>query len=378
MAGKRDFYEILGVDRGASDRQVADAYRKLAIKNHPDKNPGDEDAIRRFKEAAEAFEVLGDREKRQLYDRYGHEGVSGGPQFQSAGDIFEAFGDIFGDLGDIFGGRGGRRRARRGADVRCDVTIELAEAARGVTKTIHFQRHESCETCRGSGARKGSKPETCSYCGGHGQVIQSTGFIRLQTTCPACRGQGSVIRQPCDDCRGTGHVACEVVREVRIPAGVDSESRLRLESEGEAAPGGGARGDCYVFISVRPHPLFQREGQHLICRVPITYAQATLGADVQVPTLDGPENLAIPAGTPSHEIFKLRGRGLPDPRRRGTGDLLVEVYIDVPRQLSARHEEVLRELAELEQTNVSPHRKGFFEKLRDYFIPESDPAAQED
>ncbi|MBX7168523.1 MAG: molecular chaperone DnaJ [Pirellulales bacterium] len=378
MAEKRDYYELLGVARDASDKQIADAYRKLAIKFHPDKNPGDQEAVKRFKECAEAFEVLSDPDKRARYDRYGHAGLEGGgSQFRDAGDIFEAFGDIFGDFGDLFG-RGGRRRPRRGGDVRCDVTLELVEAARGVTKTVQFERHESCTTCRGSGAKPGTQPEACTYCGGRGQVIQSSGFIRLQTTCPACRGQGTVVRTPCGNCSGAGVVPQPVSREVRIPAGVDSDTRLRLEGEGEAAPGGGARGDCYVFITVREHPLFQREGQHLITRVPITYAQAALGATVQVPTLDGPEELVIPHGTASHEVFKKRGRGLPDPRRRGVGDLLIEVYIDVPKQLSPRQEELLRELAELEHTHVSTHRKTFFEKLRDLFIPDDSAKATEE
>lgn len=375
MATQIDYYEVLGVARDASDKVIAESYRKLAIKYHPDKNPGDDDAVRRFKECAEAFEVLSDRDKRSRYDRYGHAGLNGAGEFHNVNDIFEAFGDIFGDM---LGGRGGRRRARRGNDVRCDVTLELVEAARGVSKVIHFQRHETCETCRGTGAKKGTKPETCSYCGGHGQVIQSTGFIRLQTTCPACHGQGSVVRERCGDCRGQGQVPHEVEREVQIPAGVDTDNKLRIEGEGEAAPGGGARGDCIVFITVKPHPLFHREGQHLICRVPITYSQAALGSTIQVPTLDGPEDLAIPSGTPSHEVFKLRGRGIPALGRRGKGDLLVEVYIDVPKQFSERQEELLRELAELEQSQVSPHRKGFFEKLRDFFVSDADHAAKEE
>jgi molecular chaperone DnaJ len=382
MATKRDYYEVLGVARTASGEEIAQAYRKLAMQYHPDRNPGDQEAVERFKEAAEAFEVLHDREKRQLYDRYGHAGVEGGaPHFRDVGDILDAFGDIFGEglFGDFFGGRGRRgRRVYKGADVRCDVTLDLGEAARGVTKTVRFQRHQHCSACRGTGAKPGTQPETCRYCGGQGHVLQSSGFFSLQRPCPACRGAGTVIKDPCGQCGGTGVVPQRVTREVKIPAGVDDHTRLRLEGEGEPSPNGGPPGDCYCFISVRPHPLFQREGQHLICQIPITYSQAALGATIDVPTLDGTEELKIAAGTQSGDVFKLRGRGMPDPRYRGRGDLLVQVHIDVPKRLSAEHERVLRELAEIEHTDVTPKRKSFFEKLREYFIPEngSEPAEE--
>jgi molecular chaperone DnaJ len=375
MSAKRDYYEVLGVARDASDKQIADAYRKLAIKYHPDKNPGDDEAVAKFKEAAEAFEVLSDQDKRSRYDRYGHAGVDGGaggsPHFTDVNDIFSAFGDIFGDsiFGDVFGGRRGTR-VRKGADVKCEVTLDLLEAARGVTKTIHYHRHETCNNCQGNGARPGSKPETCRYCGGQGQVIQSSGIFRVQTTCPSCRGAGKTIKDPCPNCRGTGRLAKKVNREVPIPAGVDEGTRLRLAGEGEASPNGGPAGDCYCFISVKEHPFFQREGAHLICQVPITYTQAALGATVEVPTLDGREELAIPPGTQPGEIFRLRGRGMPSPQRRGNGDLVVQVNLDVPKTLTDRQEELLRELAEVEKTHVSAHRKSFFEKLKDYFISE--------
>jgi molecular chaperone DnaJ len=278
---KRDYYEVLGVARSVSHTEIASAYRKLAIQYHPDKNPGDEDAVARFKEAAEAFEVLGDAEKRSRYDRFGHAGVSGpgggGSHFRDINDIFAAFGDIFGEgFGDIFGGR--RRRPTKGADVRCDVRLDLIEAARGVTRTIEFERHEICTECEGSGAKKGTRAETCSYCGGRGQVVQSTGIFRVQTTCPSCRGTGTVIKQPCSGCRGQRFVVQRVKREVHIPAGIDDQMRVRLAGEGEPSPTGGPRGDCYCFISIKEHALFQREGQHLIVRIPITYPQAALGA----------------------------------------------------------------------------------------------------
>jgi molecular chaperone DnaJ len=383
MAGKRDFYEVLGVARDATSKQIADAYRKLAMQYHPDRNPGDEEATRRFKEAAEAFEVLGDDEKRQRYDRFGEAGLGGSPHFNDVGDIFSAFGDIFGDsvFGDFFGGArsGGRwQRARRGADVQCKVTLDLLEAYRGVTKTVEFTRHEECEQCGGNGARAGSKPERCTYCGGQGQVVQSSGIFRVQTTCPACRGGGKVVKDPCGACGGAGLVRRKVRREVNIPAGVDEETRLRLSGEGEAAPDGGPRGDCYCFIHVREHPLFHREGQHLLCQVPITYSQAALGATIEVPTLDGREEFTVPAGTQPGDVFRLRGRGMPSPRQRAAGDLVVQVQVEVPKQLSEKQEKLLRELAELEQTNVSPHRKSFFEKLRDYFTPQGESDGEED
>lgn len=382
MAGKRDYYEVLGVVRTASDKEIAAAYRTLAIQYHPDKNPGNEEAVAQFKECAEAFEVLSDTDKRSRYDRYGHaglEGSGGAPHFGDVNDIFEAFGDIFGEgiFGDIFGGRRGRggrgRRARRGSDVRADVTLDLLEAARGVTKKIQFERLERCEECHGSGAKRGSQPEACRYCGGQGQVIQTTGIFRVQTTCPACRGAGSTIKDPCPQCRGEGQVRRRLQRDVRIPPGVDGDTRLRLGGEGNQSAEGGTPGDCYCFITVKEHSLFHREGQHLVCQMPLTYSQAALGATVEVPTLDGREELTIPPGTQPGDVFRLRGRGMPDPRQRGQGDLLVQVHLDVPKTLTPRQEELLRELAEEEQTNVSPHRKSFFEKLKEYFMPEDEP-----
>lgn len=371
MSDKRDYYEVLGVERTASAQVIADAYRKLALKYHPDRNPDDEDAVVRFKEAAEAFEVLSNSEKRARYDRYGHAGMGGGEsQFHDVGDIFEAFGDIFGDsvFGDFFGG--GRRRGRRvrkGADIRCEVVLDLREAAYPSMRTVQFHRHEPCPTCSGSGARPGTQPEKCRYCGGHGRVVQSAGLFSLQTTCPACHGRGTVINDPCPDCRGKGLIAREVTREIKIPVGVDNGTRLRLAGEGEASPEGGPPGDCYCFIRVREDALFQRDGRHLICRIPIHYAQAALGATIDVPTLDGPQELTIPAGSQSGDVFRMRGHGMPEPRVRGRGDLIVQVYIEVPKKLNAAHEQILRELAEVENTHVSPERKSFFSKVKEYF-----------
>jgi molecular chaperone DnaJ len=376
MAAKRDYYEVLGVSRNASEKEIAAAYRKLAIKYHPDTNPNDEAATEKFKEAAEAYEVLGDAEKRHIYDQYGHAGVEAGGgarQFHDVGDIFEAFGDLFG-LGDLFGGMGGRRRPRqrRGADVRCDVTLDLEEAAKGVSKTVEFTRSKRCGTCSGTGARPGSSPQACRRCGGRGQVVQSAGILRVQTTCPACQGSGMVISDPCPECRGAGYAKDRVKLQVAIPPGVDDGMRVRLPGEGEPSPDGGPAGDCYCFISLRPHRLFQRDGSNLILRMPITYTQAALGATIDVPTLTGKATLELPRGTQSGKVFRLAGRGMPDPRGGALGDLLVQTIIEVPERLTEQQEELLRELAELENSNVSPHRRSFLEKLTSYFTGESE------
>ncbi|MGA2065119.1 MAG: molecular chaperone DnaJ [Thermoguttaceae bacterium] len=369
MAEKRDYYEVLGADRSATRDQLAEAFRKLALLYHPDRTPGDEAAVAKFKEAAEAFEVLGDPQKRAQYDRYGFAGVGGGgAQFHDLSEIFEHFGDIFGEgmFGDLFGGRRSRR-AHKGDDIQCLVTLDLAEAAAGVSKILQFDRHETCETCGGSGAKQGSRPETCPYCGGSGRVVQRSGFFSLQTPCPSCRGSGQVIREPCRSCRGSGLIRRRVTRKVEIPPGVDSGNQVRLSGEGEPSPNGGPRGDCYCAIQVAEHPLFQREGRDLVCHVPISFSQAALGATLEVPTLQGPEELAIPAGTQSGDVLTLRGRGMPDVRHRGRGDLHVAVYVEVPKKVSPRYEQVLRELAEIENTDVSPKRKSFFEKIKQYF-----------
>jgi molecular chaperone DnaJ len=370
MATKRDYYEVLGISRDASSSQIAEAYRKLAMKYHPDRNPGDESAVEQFKEAAEAFEVLNHEEKRARYDRYGHAGVDGGaPQFRDVSDIFEAFSDIFGGgmFGDLFGAQRGRRRVRRGADIRTEVTLDLLEAARGTTKTVEFQRHVACESCHGSGAKPGTQPETCRYCGGRGQVVQSSGIFSVQTTCPSCRGAGKVVRDPCPTCRGSAYTAKSVRRDVSIPAGVDNNTRLRIPGEGEPSPDGGPPGDCYCFITVEEHPLFHRDGRDLICQIPISYAQAALGSTIEVPTLNGRKDLQIPPGTQSAEVFRLRGQGMKDPRVGATGDLMVQVFIEVPKKLSPEYERILRELAEVERAHVSPQRKSFFDKIKEYF-----------
>jgi molecular chaperone DnaJ len=367
MSDKRDFYDVLGVTRTATEAQISEAYRKLALKYHPDRNPSDDEAVGKFKEAAEAFEVLSHPEKRARYDRYGLAGIEGGaPHFHDIGDIFQAFGDIFGGglFGDFFGGR---NRVHRGADVHTEVAIDLIEAAHGTSKIVRFKRHQRCDTCNGVGAKPGTSPETCRYCGGRGRVVQSTGVFSIQTTCPSCHGNGRVIREVCAECGGSGYVPKKITHKVNIPAGVDNGTQMRLSGEGEPSPNGGPTGDCYCFIKVSEHPLFQRDGRNLICQVPITYPQAALGTSIEVPTLDGKETLEIPPGTPTGEVFTLRGRGMPDIHSRGRGNLLVQVHIEVPKKIKKDHEELLRRLAEVENTEVTPKRKNFFEKLKEYF-----------
>lgn len=374
-ATKRDYYEILGVSRSATSSDLSKAYRKLAIKYHPDSNRDDEDAIEMFKECAEAYEILSDEQKRARYDQYGHaglEGNSGG--FQDVGDIFEAFGDMFGGtiFEDFFGGRSSRRRVRRGADIRCDVTLDLEEAAAGCKKQVSLTRHEVCTTCTGSGAEPGSEPRVCEYCRGQGQVVQATGILRVQTTCPQCRGNGKVITKPCKDCDGSGAIPKEFMLEVQIPAGVDDGMRVRLAQEGQVSPDGGPPGDAYCFIRVRPHKLFKRDGSDLIVQVPLSYSQAVLGTAIEIPTLDGKHSIDIPAGTQSGEVFALRRQGMPDPRSGMRGDLLVHTFVEIPKKVSSVQEELLRKLADLDEEHVTPHRKTFLARVFDYFRVEDE------
>lgn len=374
MAEKRDYYEVLKVTRTATKVEIDRAYRKLAIKYHPDSNRDDPDASSKFKECSEAYEVLTDPDKRARYDQFGHAGLNGG---RGETYDFDSFGDIFGDvLNDFFGGgrggrRSGQRRQTRGDDLRCDVTLTLEEAARGVTKELSFRRRNACEPCGGSGAAPGSKPVTCSTCGGRGQVIQSNGILRVQTNCPTCRGAGKTISQPCSNCRGSGLVSEKASLTVDIPAGVDDGMRVRLKGEGEASPDGGPRGDCYCFITVRPHDLFRRDGSNLILQFPISYSQAALGADVEVPTLDGKSPLRIDPGTQSGEVFRIPGQGVVQPGSSRRGDLLVQTVIEVPKKLSESQAKLLRELAELDHESVLPAHKSFFDKLKNFFDPEA-------
>ena len=379
MTEQRCYYEVLGVVRTASSEEIKKSYKKLAIKYHPDRNPDDEEAVNLFKQASEAFDVLNDSEKRSRYDRFGHAGVkgsSGGSGFNDVNDIFSAFGDIFDGFGFNFGGGGsaGRRRnggASKGASLQTTISIDLPEAYSGCRRELHISRHETCDTCSGSGSKPGSSPVSCKTCGGHGQVIQSQGFFRVQTTCPTCRGRGKTIKDPCTDCKGGGRVIKDVVREVVIPSGIDSGMQLCLRGEGEAGANGGPRGDLFVDIEVKKHSLFQRDGDDLMCRVPVTFAQAALGADIEIPTLAGRETMTVKAGTQPGDVTRLKGRGMPDPRGGGRiGDLLVEIQVEIPRKLSSEQEDLLRQLADLDHKDVMPHRKSFFEQVKQFFSGE--------
>jgi molecular chaperone DnaJ len=371
---KRDYYEVLGVKRDATPEEIKKAYRQLALKNHPDKNPGDPEAERRFKEGAEAYEVLSDQAKRQRYDRYGHAGMEGAGvhDFRNADDIMSAFSDIFGGglFGDLFGQR--RRGPRPGQDLLFKLEIDLLEAARGTTKPIDVNRQEYCNECKGSGARKGTVATPCNYCGGQGQVVQSRGFFQVATTCPACGGEGVRVADPCPGCRGSGRAPTVANLKVDIPPGVESGMWLQIRGQGEPGDPGAPRGNLRIQVMVRKHPFFERNRNDLFCQVPISFSQAALGADIEVPTLEGPDRLHVPKGTQSGDVLRIKGRGMPDIGGRSRGDELVEIVVETPRFLTPRREELFRELAGLEHEDVSPKRKSFFEKLRDYFTEEAD------
>jgi molecular chaperone DnaJ len=367
---KRDYYEILGVSRTATDQEIKSAYRRLAVRFHPDKNPNDASAEEKFKEAAEAYGVLSDGEQRQRYDRFGHAGVSssagnwGAPGF---GGIEDILGDLFG-FGDVFGGsRAGSRRtaAQRGADLRYDLEITLEEAAAGMTAQLRIPRLESCETCKGSGAAAGTQPESCHTCGGTGQVRYQQGFFSVARTCHVCRGVGRVVKTPCGDCSGAGRVEREKQMEVKVPAGVETGSRLRVQGEGESGTQGGPAGDLYVVIHVAEHEQFERQGSNLYEAVPITFAQAALGSDLMVKTLDGEEKLKVPMGTQTGTVFRLKGKGMPALGGRGKGDLFVSVTVITPTTLTREQRRLLEQLAEVENTDLED--KGLVDKVRDIF-----------
>ncbi len=369
---KRDYYEVLGVARDASQEEIKKAYRKLARQYHPDANPGDKNAEEKFKEIAEAYEVLSDPEKRASYDRFGHAGVNG----QGFGGFGEGFGD-FGGLGDIFdmffgGAARARRGPQKGADIRVDVEISFKEAAFGVEKDIRVPRVEECESCRGTGAAPGTSPVKCPLCGGTGQVqfSQSTPFGRIMQTytCDRCRGTGRIIEKPCGACHGAGQVRRARSIHIKIPPGVDTGTRLRVAGEGEAGIRGGPRGDLYVYINVRPHRLFKREGNDIICEMPISFAQAALGDELEVPTLEGTAKIRIPEGTQHGTEFRLRGKGIPDLNGYGRGDQYVRVKVVTPTRLTERQKQLLREFAALSGENPAGESKGFFEKVRDAFM----------
>jgi molecular chaperone DnaJ len=347
---KRDCYEILGVPHNADETEIKKAYRQLALQYHPDRNPGNKEAEERFKEASEAYEVLRDPEKRDLYDRYGHEGLSrtGFSGFTGFEDIFTSFGDIF---EDFFGFSTGRRRAtgpERGADFRYDLTISFMDAALGKEMEIAVERLESCGTCKGLGMKQGTKKESCPTCRGSGQVTHSQGFFTLRTTCSRCRGQGFFIPHPCTDCRGTGKVKKPKKISIKLPAGVDTGSRLKVAGEGGGGDRGGRPGDLYVVLHVEPHSFFERHGDDILCQIPISFTQAALGVEIEVPSLNGSKKLSIPAGSQSGQVFTLRGQGFPHLESFGKGDQHVQILVKVPTKLSKRQKELLQEFASLE------------------------------
>jgi molecular chaperone DnaJ len=361
-------YRVLGVSRDADISTIKKAYRKLALKYHPDKNPGDPEAEGRFKEAAEAYAVLSDPQKRQRYDTYGRAGLGGQGGFQGFDqEIFGDFSDILGDLfgfGSVFGGGGRRRGRQRGRDLRFDLEIEFEEAAHGLETNIQVPRLDPCETCTGSGAAPGGV-ETCSHCGGQGQVAFQQGFFTIARPCGSCRGNGKRITDPCQACGGEGRVRAERAIKVRIPAGVDDGVQLRISQEGEAGPAGGAPGDLYVVLHVREHELFRRQDRHVLCDIPISFSMAVLGGEIDVPTLEGGESLKVPAGTQSGSRFRLKGKGVPGLDGRGHGDQYVTLHVHTPTSLTAEQRELIARLAEVEG-EIVPER-GLFDRVKDIF-----------
>jgi len=376
---KRDYYEVLGVAKNASKDEIKKSYRKLALKYHPDRNQGDKEAEEKFKEAAEAYDVLSNEDKKAKYDQYGHDGLRGG--FSSGGasmeDIFKNFGDIFGGHGgggsifeDFFGGGGGKRRQQQGASLRCQISITFLEAATGCTKTISLNRNENCETCKGSGAKPGTSPITCPYCKGNGEITQSQGFFSVRTTCPKCHGNGKMIEAPCGSCSGSGSVPKRVNVEIKIPAGIEDGSRLRVQGEGESGPAGSIRGDLMCYIQVQAHAIFERDGDNVFCQLPITFTQAALGAEVQIPTLKGKSTMTIPPGTQNGQIFRMRSQGFPNVHGHGTGDQMVEIHVEIPKKLNDKQKELLKAYAESEHITVGPKRQSWIDKLKDFFKEE--------
>ncbi len=351
---KRDYYDVLGVSRDASDQDIKSAYRKLALKHHPDRNQSNPEAEEKFKEAAEAYAVLADPDKRAAYDRFGHAGVSatGGSGgfdptiFADFGDIFGGLRDIFG-FGDFFGGGGRRGGPQRGSDLRYDLEISFEESAKGMETSVQIPRQETCETCRGSGAAPGTSPTVCPQCGGRGQIRYQQGFFTVAQTCRQCGGEGRIITKACPECRGHGHLPRQRKLTVRIPAGIASGQRLRLYGEGEAGPGGGPSGDLYVVVHVQEHELFRREGDDLYCRVPITFPILALGGEITVPTLAGPEKLTVPEGTGTGHVFRLRGKGMPSISGRGRGDLHIVVEVVTPKKLTKEQRHLLEQLGKM-------------------------------
>ncbi len=359
MSSKRDYYEVLGVARDSGESDLKTAYRKLALKFHPDRNPGDQEAEDKFKEAAEAYAVLRDNKKRQIYDQYGHEGLEGAgfSGFGGFEDIFSSFGNIFEDFFGFGGGGRAGSRVQRGSDLKYDLKLEFLEAVFGTETEIDVEKAERCTVCDGSGCEPGTRPEHCSQCGGSGQISRSQGFFTVRTTCPTCRGNGQRIAHPCGKCSGSGQVVVRKTVSVKIPAGVDNGSRLRLSGEGEAANHGGPPGDLYVFIHVEAHEFFKRDETEVICQVPISFVQAALGAKISVPTLKGEQELKIPKGTQYGDVFRFRGEGIPSLRYDKRGDQIIQVLVKTPTNLNKKQEQLLGEFTRLESGKLSKKLK---------------------
>jgi len=369
LNGKKDYYELLGVNRSTGEEEIKKAYRKLALKYHPDRNPGDKQAEEKFKEISEAYQVLTDSEKRAQYDQFGHAAFGNGGPFRGGFEFSSGFEDIFGDVfGEFFGAGTTRRRTRPGGeDLRYNLSISFEEAVFGAEKKIKIPRHGPCDTCHGSGSKPGTSPRSCPTCRGKGQVSFQQGFFNVSRTCNQCRGQGSIISDPCVSCNGVGRVRKFHTLSVKIPAGVDTGSRLKLRGEGEGGASGGPDGDLYVVIEVEPHLLFIRDGLEIICEVPISFVHAALGSDIDVPTLEGKVKMKIPPGTQSGKVFRLKGKGVRDVQGYHRGDQHVRVVVETPTHLTARQKEVLKEFAALGGEEVHPLSKGFFDKVKQLF-----------
>jgi molecular chaperone DnaJ len=372
-ATKRDYYEVLGIGRNASEQDLKGAYRKLALKYHPDRNPNNKEAEEKFKEAAEAYAVLSDPEKRRVYDAYGHAGLGSAaaqPDFNA--DVFADFSDIFGDFfgfGDLFGGGGRRRtRAQRGDDLRYDLEISFEEAVRGIEAEIQVPRMESCSQCNGTGAEDKDGWTTCATCRGRGEVIYQQGFLSIRRTCGTCGGRGKLLRRPCRTCKGEGYVQKTRQLKVKIPAGVDSGMKMRVAGEGQAGVNGGPPGDLYVFLQVQPHPVFERKDADLLCTVPINVAQAALGTTLDILTFDGLETVKVPEGIQSGETIRLRGKGVPMVNGGGRGDLVVQIQVRTPTKLTREQRRLLEQLRESLPAGNEPEEKGLLEKLKDYLM----------
>ena len=368
---KRDYYEVLGVNRDASEEDIKKAYRKLAMQHHPDRNPDNAKAEEKFKEAKSAYEILCDPDKRAAYDRFGHAGVDAHAGAAAGGAGFGGFADAFGDIfSEIFGGGRTRSNVYRGADLRYNLEINLEDAARGTETKIRIPTLQACDVCRGVGAKPGTEPTTCQACGGHGQVRMQQGFFSIAQTCPRCSGTGKVIRDPCSSCHGEGRIKRQKTLSVKIPAGVDEGDRVRLSGEGEAGVNGGPPGDLYVVCRIKPHPVFQREGNDLHCEMPISISTAALGGEIEIPTLDGAAKIRIPAETQSGKAFRLRGKGIKGVRSQVHGDLMCHVVVETPVNLTARQRELLLELDAIDQREAGKHNpraKSWMEKVKEFF-----------